>query len=724
MKSAWLTARELAGLPGMPSTEFRTREKLTKLGLQARPRAGRGGGLEYDCSRLPAETRTALMIDQVATATAQIAALAEVPTATQPQLPVRHVASERRPPSQGDKAVADARITLVNQLLALEGLHGVKRAASIIALQLAAGECTDELRQAARTANQRARDTSVSDRTLLRWLSTYRAHGWWGLLPAPVEATPVAEVDDDVAQVLALYHTKDARFRNLSQAAQDVTKRLQRPADAWKQLYARARRALPKVNKVDLIKARHSGSEAKALLPHKRRDTSVLKPLDVFVGDGHTFKAKVRHPDHGAPFAPEVTAMMDAATRKICGWSSSLSESVMAVGDALRHAVGNAGVPAIIYSDNGSGQTGKQIDCPITGVVARLGAEHRTGIPGNPQARGLIERSWSTWLIKCARQFGSYQGKDVDSGTLRKVASELAKEQRALKRAEHTGEVIQLSQKAPSWKQFVAAVDRAVHEYNTQHRHRSLPKHTSGPHAGKHMTPQEAWDAMLDREHQFKLGDLELRMLFMPALLRTAKRGEVQFLNQVYFSRELMAVDGQQVRVHYDIHDPSFVLVFTAEGEYVCQADWNANRVEYFPKPVVQMAREKRVEARMKRLQGQMDLAQRELSGTTAASNVFSLPEPGTPVVLAPAVGALPSPLHPVLPPQAQPAQAAAGRPFFDTPSERYEWLMGHRDAWEQDDHDWIAGYVAGDEYESLAEYFASRGIEWKGGDEAFKSAR
>jgi putative transposase len=48
------------------------------------------------------------------------------------------------------------------------------------------------------------------------------------------------------------------------------------------------------------------------------------------------------------------------------------------------------------------------------------------------------------------------------------------------------------------------------------------------------MTPDEAWDAMLDTEHQFKLSPLELRMLFMPAVLRTAKRGEVQFFNQVY----------------------------------------------------------------------------------------------------------------------------------------------------------------------------------------------
>jgi putative transposase len=712
----------------MPGTERRARERLTRLGVPARPRAGRGGGQEYDAAALPAETKRALMIDQVARATLTIAAHAEAPQ-TEPRALVntqdRAPATTRRPPSQADKAVADARQGLVNQVLQLEPMHGVKKAVALLALQLASGQCSPDLATMARTANQRARDASVSDRTLQRWLSTYRAQGWWGLLPAEADGTAVGlVVGEDVARVLALYHSKEGRFRNLSQAAQDVTKGLGRPKDTWKQLYARARRVLPKLDKVALIKARHSGSERAALLPHKRRDTSVLKPLDVWVIDGHTFKAKVRHPDHGAPFAPELTAVIDGASRKICGWSVALSENVIAVGDALRHAVGNEGVPAIIYSDNGAGETAKQLDCPITGVIARLGSEHRTGLPGNPQARGLIERSWATWAIPCAAQFATFQGKKVDAGSLRKVSAELASEQRALRRAEATGEVIQLSNKAPSWQQFIDAVDKAVREYNTEHRHRSLPKHTNGPNVGKHMTPSEAWDAMLDREQQFKLSELELRMLFMPAVLRTAKRGEVQFFNQVYFSNELMAVDGQQVRVHYDIHNPNFVLIFDLQGEYVCQADWNANRKAFFAQPVIQMAREKRVDARMKRLQGQMDLAQRELGGVHGAQ-VFSLPEPSAPVVLRPTVeGTFSSSYLPELPTQAQPVQAAAGRPFFDNASDRYEWLLRNRGSWDDADAQWLAEYVQGDDYASLAEYFASRGLQWVEGEAGFKSAR
>lgn len=729
--STWLTARELSGLPGFEMSERSTLDKLKRLGLAYRARAGRGGGREYDCTGLPAETRQALMIDKIATAGAVASGEAQAvtefkappPVPLTAPLPVAPVAPQRRPPSQADRTVADARMVLVHQLLDLSATVGITRASQLLALQLASGQASSELASAARTANQRARNAAVSERTLYRWAATHSKDGWWGLLPAAADAPAAAEVDEDVAAVLGLYHSRDAQWRNLSRAAIHVTKQLGRDYDTWKTLYGRARRALPKVNKVDLIKARHSGAERAAKLPFKRRDTSVLKPLDVWLIDGHTFKAKVRHPDHGAPFAPEVTMVFDGAAHFIAGWSVALSENVIAVGDALRHAVGNCGIPALIYSDNGPGETAKQMDCPVAGIIARLGAEHRTGIPGHPQGHGLIERSWQTHMINCARQFASYQGKDVDSGTFRKVAADLAKEQRAIKRADETGEVLQLSTKAPSWPQFIDAIERTVLEYNTQHRHRSLPKHTSGPNAGKHMTPAEAWEAMLDTELQHKLGQQELKMLFMPAMLRVARRGEVTFLNQVYFAHDLMAVDGEQVRVHYDIHDPHYVLVFTTDGEFVCEAKWNANRMDYFPKPVIDMAREKRVKGIVKRRQAQIDTALSELQGTLQPANRFALPVPGAPVALVPRVDAGPLTLTSATHADA-PEQSSAGRPFFDTQSDRYEWLMQHRALWDANDADWVAGYVAGDDYAELSSYFESRGIAWKNDELGFKSAR
>ena len=734
----WLSAREIAGLPGMPSTEFRTRERLGRLGIDNRPRAGRegGGGLEYDTSALPAETRAAIAARTVAKAACT--ALAQVDTApvvsfAPPEKPLPAPLAPmpeptRRPPSLTDKATADARMLLVNMVLDLEPLHGIKRACNLVALQLASGQASAELQTTARKANQRARADQVSARTLERYLGIYRAEGWWGLLPAPTPEPALQDVEQDVAAVLGLYHSRDARFRKLTGAAKEVTRQLGRDFDTWKALYARARRALDKFGKsheanTALIKARFApGAQRDAQLPFKFRDTIVLKANDVALIDGHTFKAKVRHPDHGAPFAPELTVTLDAKTRMVTGWSVNLSENVRAVGDALRHAVGQWGVPAILYGDNGAGETAKQMDCPIDGFCARLGIDHRTGIAGKPQGHGGIERLWQTVGINCARNFATYQGKDVDGGTFRKVAAELQKEQRAVRRAQQTGEVVVLSNKVPTWQQFIDAVEKAVHEYNHEHRHRKLPKRADG----KHMTPAEAWAADYKVEEQELLTQLELRMMFMPAVLRTAKRGQVTFFNQTYAAPELMRrdVDGHEVSVRYDIHDPSFVLIYTLGGEYVCEAKFEASRRDFFPTPVIDMAREKRVKAAVKRREQQIDLALRELQPTVQPAQFF-LPEPDAPfLVVQPHVEALPSSLPSSSTDEV--AQAASGRPFFDAPSDRYEWLMAHRSEWTDQDTTWLHQYVRSEDYEGLADFYVSRGLGWErdaGMEPGFKSA-
>jgi len=728
----WLTTAELAGLPGLPRCQKRTREKLQKLAIPSRQRAGRegGGGLEYDCSALPAETRRALATRQIAGAkTAVMAepapAISFAPPAQAPEpLPSTLVpVPSRRPPSQADKAVADARALLIAQVQELAQLHGNKKACAILALQLASGQASANVMAIARTANQRARGDTVGARSLERWLSAHRENGWWGLLPTAVEVARVtpASLDTDVAHVLALYHSKDARFRKLTAAAKETNKALGQEPDAWQALYARARRALDKLgtnhqDNIALIKSRHSGAQRDAKLPFKRRDTSGLVFNDVWLIDGHTFKAKVRHPDHGQPFAPELTVTIDAATRYITGWSTAYSENVMAVGDALRHAIGLCGVPAVLYGDNGAGETAKQMDCPIDGFCVRLGIDHRTGLPGKPQGHGLIERSWQTFAINSARQFGSYQGRDVDGGTFRKAAADLAKEQRALRRAEATGEVVRLSPKAPSWKQFMDAVDAAIHEYNTTHRHRMLPKNAEG----KHMTPAEARAAMTQPDDIVRIDQTTLRHLFMPGILRTARRGEVQFLNQTYSAPELMRrdVDGHQVSVRYDIRDPSAVMVFSLDGLYICEAKWAANRIDYMPKPVIQMAREKRVAATVKLRQQQIETALRELQPTGSAD--LALPEPDLPFFV--------QPIAPAIGQEVAAVVSADQRPVsWDTQGERYEWLMNNRTAWTDADNQWLARYVASDDYTDLADYYTGRGMGWDGSQEElprFKDAR
>ena len=704
----WMSPSQLTGLPGLPGSEYRTRARLKALGIPSRVRQGRlgGGGLEYDCAALPAVTREALMLRQV-----QQAAPEMLPAHVPPQdlAPV----APRRPPSRDESACADARVHLVRQMRDMAHLAGgISHAAEQLSRVLGSGAAEAPLCQIAAQANQRQRQAgcangvAISARTLFRWHMAYGHGGWSALLPMPVQPRPVAALADDVAAVLAGYASASGAARNLSHVAQAVTRRLGRPFDEWRKLYDRARRALSKVDKVKLIKARHTGAERAAKLPFKRRDSSVLAPLDVAVVDGHTFKAKVRHPDHGRPFAPEVTVVMDVATRRVTGWSVSLSESTIAVGDALRHAVGRCGVPAIVYSDNGAGESAKHFDCPVVGLFARLGVEHKTGIPGHPQGHGVIERPWQTHMIRLAREFASYQGSDVDKGRLRTVRLEIEREKRALRNAKD-GDVVTLTNKVPPWDVFIAAVGNAFDRYNAEHRHRGLPKGADG----KHITPDGAWALMLDPADQVMLDAATLRHVFMPCILRTAQRGEVRLLNQHYFAHELMQVDGQQVRVHYDIHDASRVWVWSTSGHFVCEAVWAANRIDYMPKPAIDLARAKRVQGMVRRSEEKIEIALLELAPPAVAN--ASTPATAPLLVVADAA-----------PPAAQPTRAeASGRPFFACAADRYEWLRLHQTEWTAEDTPWMQHYLASPEYDSLRDYFASRGLDWPSDQQAFDAA-
>lgn len=721
----WLTAAELSGLPGMPASEFRTRALLKQLGTPSRPREGQrgGGGREFDTADLPLATRRALLQRSDATPSEQLPAVAtQTLPATQPVASV----STAQPPTRQQSQCADARSMLVRHLInGAEALGGMVSAVQRLSEDLAAGTAAADIMDVAACANQRARisaGVTISKRTLLRWVGQYRKAGWAGLLPAAAQASTAAELGADVQAVLQAFAKATGAARNLTHCAMDVNCELGRPYDDWKRLYAQARRALPKLDKTALIKARHRGAERAAKLPFKRRDTSVLAPNDVWLVDGHTFKAKVRHPVHGQPFAPEVTVAIDAATRKVVGWSASLSESTIAVGDCIRHAVGLHGVPAIVYSDNGSGERAKVFDCPVAGLFARLGSEHRTGLPGHPQGHGLIERSWRTHMIRCARQFGSYQGGDVDSRTLRDVTLELAREKTAIKRAAASGEVVKLSGKVPAWDHFLQALQQSFDAYNHQHRHRGLPKLADGPAAGKHATPQEAWELMATPDELVMLDAPTLRHLFMPAVQRKAERGEVRWLSATYFNSALMDVDQEPVLVHYDIHDASRVWVWTLEGRFVCEAQAGANRMGYFPAPVIERAREKRVMGMVKRRQAQIDTALAELQPALDAPqsnpntlDLADLQRLSQGRELLP-VERTDTPTSAALPAGQRPA-------FFDSAADRYEWLMRHREQWLADDTQWLRDYAGTQDYEDLRDYFASRGIAWPEGDAAFKHA-
>ncbi|NCB75263.1 MAG: DNA-binding protein, partial [Clostridia bacterium] len=132
----WFSAREIAALPGLPTTQQSVNRKLGNLGAdQRRKRQGRGGGWEYHTSALPPATQAALLTMNGQNQREPEAAAA---TEQEPEPEGRSAALwqnfERRPQTIKDSAAERLQVVLaVEQLIG--GGHSIGGAVRAVAEQ-------------------------------------------------------------------------------------------------------------------------------------------------------------------------------------------------------------------------------------------------------------------------------------------------------------------------------------------------------------------------------------------------------------------------------------------------------------------------------------------------------------------------------------------------------------------------------------------------------------
>lgn len=630
--SGYLNAAEIAALkvPGLPTAVKNIINIAKKDNWVSRKRKGRGGGVEYELSTLPIAVQTAYQEKQAATL------LAKVPVVAEAKKPVKTNKKMQQlgliPREDGlmrldDKQTetAHARCAIVAHVLPLYELAGmpIKKAVAFVAAEAAAGRLPDDIAKLIPIANARNNgDRSLSEPTLYRWVRAYRAapDSMTRLVAlAPVktrEKTPLLAIDW-LPYFLAFYQqpnkpTMMAAAKKLGQWYLEQGKIEQMPS------YDQIQTVMKRLPEHMKERGRRTGSAYKQLMPYIKRDWLALKPNDVWVGDGHSFKAKIKHP-MGYSFVPEVTMIVDGCSGAVVGWSVALSETAVAVADALRHGMTHFPPPLGYYSDNGSGETGDMLDKETTGILPRIGIEHFTGIPGNPQGRGKIERLWQTITIPLAKKYATYQGKDADSETLRKVSNTLVSAKKAQKKGKELSRMQEAALDAePTWAQFKADLEEAVRQYNFEHEHRSLPKN---PETGRHFTPMGYYEYRMKtdgmRVQTDVLSPLELDFMYRPEEERIPDRGTVSLYNNTYAHQDLLDYSGQKVRVSYDIHDASHVIVKDMDGKVICKAVFDGNKRAAFAETRMEQLADRRRKGQEKRLQDKMDLIEAQRKSAT-----------------------------------------------------------------------------------------------------------
>lgn len=690
------SSTELAAmaLPGIPSTKVGVRVRAEREGWQFNEVTGVGGKRrEYQ----PPNAILQAIKDKVATnlikATAPVVTSVSVPPAAVSVA----VASAPAALKDWQKRTAEARAALLAEVDRIAAVVGREKAIMKMVIMAQDGTLPPHLAALVPAANAKSGNggkRTLSRRTLHRWNAeaskAVTADGRRQVNAlAPKDSAVTLEIPEWAEALLEAY--QKPQKPSLAFAVEQI---YQQFGIGQAALYQRARRFIEKMGNVELQRGRMGSRDINNIKPFVRRDSSMLWPAEVYTADGHTFDAEIAHPAHGRPFRPELTGVVDVSTRKYVGWSVDLAESGLAVLDALRHACEVGGIPALFYVDNGSGYHNALMTAHGVGLESRLGFTQTHSIAYNSKARGVIEKSHQTVWVKAAKELPTYIGATMDRQAMQKVHKLTRKDVAQVGRSKYL----------MPFADFITFCKERVDAYNNR-PHRSLPKVFDEVLGKKrHMTPNEAWDqGVKDGAGLVCVDQAEARDLFRPQKEVKVIRGEVRLFGNLYFSRELQEYHGDIVHVGYDVHNADTVWVYTQDGRYICNADFEANKRAYFPETFIEQAARKRATGRERRLQVKLQEVRDEQTGGNLV--LENAPTPTLQDITGFDVQLVEAELVA--------SAAPARRPIFSLESERYEWLMLNRDQWSDADRTFIGRFVVSDVYESLKERFECLDMAW-----------
>lgn len=484
-----------------------------------------------------------------------------------------------------------------------------------------------------------------------------------------------------------------------------------------------------RASQIDLVDGRHTGMDFKAHKRYRRRTKVGLWPAQEVHADGWCTHFTAPHPVSGEYVTYEVWTAVDFATNYPCTPAFGLTESYEVIAKCLENFVRELGVPAIWQIDNTKSAKNDRFELDsVASLQARLGMTvvHPSIITkgkGNSQANGLVEKLHS-WYDQQAREIGTYQGKAMDSLTLKRVkriTGKMAKavdvaERAALKReAERAGKGIVFD----SYEAAITWMVDKVEKYRDS-PNRGLAK-IRDSQTGKlrHQTPREAleqakaegWEAVL-------MTDAEIADAFRPHVRKTIKRGGVwAYSGHRFDHEELEAWNNTEVMVAIDLHDYQRVWIKTLEGRLICEAALVESRLPR-PKSLYELAEAKRRESQIKRREQQIDAIEaRDSSKILEAPKmpwyVSPVLEPGRQYIDAQYETVAETPDAPAMPENVRPLPGTGSRPMFYTDHDQYRWLMTNRAAWRADDARWLLDYTDSDDYADIAERYEFEGIGW-----------
>lgn len=537
----WFSADELSSLalPGLPRQKRKVNERARADGWAlacaddgaplARPREGRGGGLEYHISLFPAAARAELVRRGIALDC----------TLHRDEERTSQLWSWYERQSAKTKAEAERRLAAVREIDQCEAT-GMTRSAAVASV---------------------AANGDVSSATLWNWLKLIAGIAREDRLPCLAPRRRGGGAKADIHPKVWQYFVSDylrpekPTLASCYARAEQVAAIENIPVPHIKTFQRRLEAEIdPR-----LVIAKRDGAEAlRRSIPSQQRSVAELHALEAVNIDGHKFDVFVDFGE-GRIARPIMVAIQDIYSRKLLSWRIGLSESAVETRLAFADLFRNFGIPKHCVLDNGRAFASKWIsggaksrfrfkikDEEPTGVLTALGIGIHWAMPYRGQSKP-IERGFRDLCDSVARHpamAGAYTGNKPDA------------------KPENYGS------KAIPLYEFRRHVAAGIAAHNARQGRRTETANGRSFDA--------AFAESYARAPIGKATPEQLRLALLSAEQKRIDRrtGEIRFAGNRYWSSELSGHHGQQVTLRFDpddLHQP--IHVYDLAGAYLASAE-------------------------------------------------------------------------------------------------------------------------------------------------------
>lgn len=381
-----------------------------------------------------------------------------------------------------------------------------------------------------------------------------------------------------------------------------------------------------KFSAIDQLKGRHTGSALRSHMHYTQRTNAGMLPWDELHADGWNTHFTAPHPVTGEFVTYEVWHAHDVATRVVPPFGLGLTENFEVISKCIENAIRFGGVMSILMTDStGIVKKSERLKTnPATSLADRAGFTivHPQTV-GNSQANGIAE-NFNKYLDRCSRELATYQSKDMDSMTLKRVKrltgkmvvaaskGEAAEHAKLKREAERMGK----GKVFDSHAEAIAWLDDKRELFN--HRpHSSLPMMRDAETGKKrHQSPYEAlaafrsagWSGvMLDEEHV-------IDMFWQHVQKRVVRETVSPYGKMIFYDPLLGAWNGKDVVVAFEESNFERVWVKTLAGEIICEAK-RSHATPYRVQTSKEAADEKRALGQINRRQKQIELIRSRTPG-------------------------------------------------------------------------------------------------------------